>query len=499
MHDDSTSTAQWLSTLSEGGVGFKVWDSTIDLEMDRLEPSLTGFENEFVITPLPADRQERKPFDEAALMAELGQPMPGFDDDEIAESSQVELIPKDFNQSVQPHATNQPQTPEEVGPAPHIVPTSSYTWQPSRQAPPFDFQPESVEVKKAPKKQKPVIIIADNYQVVSGLGKGVMCNVFKVKDLKTDKLMVLKLLPKEAWNKSKCLDRFNREAPAIASFEHSNVIPFRSFGFTNDSQPFIVMDYLHGITLARAIGEGLPLTRVVQVFDQLCRGLSITHEQGIPHRDIRPENIMFISKRGDYNLKLVDFGIAKLICEGWEPMKQLASTGEVFGNPPFMSPEECRGERLDARSDIYSLGCVIYCSMTGKPPFAGSSTAEILKKQQSESLPHPSKVKPAICKPSQAGWVTVTDLEYIVMKCLEKNPNDRYQSVQEIILDLDKLRRQISLQQPQQKAVSTLRTAQLKTIEVTAPKPPQKKFNVLGLVILLIAIVASVAALSFFR
>lgn len=498
MHDDSNSTAQWLSSLSEGGVGFKVWDSTIDLESEGLESSLTGIESEFAITPLPTERA-RKPFDEAALMAELQQPMPGLYKDETAESLRSENLPDERNQPVMRSLeSNLSQIEAPPKPAPHIVPSSTYTWQSSRQPPPFEVEPE-VDEKKAAKKQKPVVIIAENYQVVSGLGKGVMCNVFKVKDLRTEKLMVLKLLPKEAWSNANCLDRFNREAPAIASFDHANLIPFRSFGFTNDDQPFLVMDYLHGITLARAIGEGLPLTRVVQVFDQLCHGLATIHEKGIPHRDIRPENVMFLSKRGDYNLKLVDFGIAKLISEGFEPMKLLAATGEVFGSPPFMSPEECRGGKLDIRSDIYSLGCVIYTCMTGKPPFAGCSSAEILKKQQHEPLPHPSKIKPAICKPSQAGWVTVVDLEYIVMRCLEKHPDDRYQNVQEILADLDKLRRLISLQPAHQKAVSVLRTAQLKSIEPAA-KPPVKKFNKVGLVIIAVAIAAaSVAAFTFFH
>lgn len=500
MHDEATSTAKWLSSLSEDGIASKVWDSTIDLEIDQYAPRLTDeFEGESILAPTTIGNFKFE-FDEEALMAELMQPLPGHiededDDDEPEQPGngniKVETIENDStttevsaSPSIEPGTSQNAGVSEAPVNAPPVVPISSYTWQSTKQPPPFESVPEK---KAQTKKAKPVIFLADNYQVVSGLGKGVMCNVFKVKDLTTGKLMVLKLLPKDLWAKSNCLDQFRHEVTAISEFQHPNLIPFRSHGFTSDGQPFLVMDYLHGITLSRAIaaGDGLPLTRVVQIFDQLCRGLAAVHEKGIPHRDIRPENVMFLSKGTDYNVKLVDFGIAKLVSQGSDPMKQLAATGEVFGNPPFMSPEECVGQKLDVRSDIYSLGCVMHMAMTGKPPFLGSSSTEILEKQKNVSLPTPSKVKPAVCKPSLAGWVTVSDLEYIVMRCLDKNPDLRYQSVQEILQDLDKLRQLLPLEKSQ-KTVSTFRTRELNTVPGPAPRPAKSNSALIGLVIVLV-------------
>jgi tRNA A-37 threonylcarbamoyl transferase component Bud32 len=499
MHDDANSTAKWLSSLSEGGVGFRVWDSTIDLEFDRDYPVLTGnLDTELVITTLPEERR-RKPFDEAALMAELmgsatvqePNAAPSFrTNDGSAEGTE-----RSFNTENQSTQANFAPSLAPPPAAPNVVPQSTYTWQSSRQPPPSIDDVETEKAKPA-KKAKPVIIIADHYQVVSGLGKGVMCTVYKVKDLKTGKLMVLKLLPKDSWSDARCLERLQREASAIEAINHANLIAFHTHGFTADSHPFLVMDYLNGITLSRAIAasDGLPLPRVVQVLDQLCRGLAAAHENGIPHRDIRPENIMFLAKSNDYNLKLVDFGIAKIISEGLEPMKQLALTGEIFGNPPFMSPEECRGEKLDARSDIYSLGCVLYNAITGKPPFSGNSSPEILKKQQHETLPQPSKVKPSVCSASQAGWVTVSDLDYIVMRCLEKNREDRYQSVQEILQDLVKLRQLIPLQEIQPKAVKGLRTTDVDSLKRGQKLTVERKTSSVRIAILVVAILATALA-----
>lgn len=452
MRDEATSTQKWLSALSEDGVGFKVWDSTVDLELDRdHDQRLTAdYGSELTITALPAAHRSGATFAELELAADQNLPLDGDVDAGIGVDGDNEQV-DDAN---------------------------------------------ATEVK--PKKTKPVIVLAGNYQVVSELGRGIMCTVYKVKDMTSGALMVLKLLPKEAWVEPAMLLRFNQEAERIEKIAHDNLIPFRAHGLTTEGQPYVLMDYLHGITLARAISasDGLPLPRVVQVFDQLCRGLSAAHSAGLTHKDIRPDNIMFLSRKGDYNLKIVDFGIAKLASEGIEPMKQLQTTGDISGNPPFMSPEECRAEKLDARSDIYSIGCVMYCAMTGQPPYAGSTSPETWKKQVSENMPLPSKIKRNICSAATAGWVTVGDLEYIVMRCLEKNPADRYQTVDEVLADLDKLRKQIPLQKSQNRAAKGLRTT-----EVSLPERQGKKYvaEMVGtLVYLVIAVGIFVAAIVYF-
>jgi len=477
MHDES-STQKWLSSL-EDGVGFKVWDSTIDLEFGN-DPSqsLTGdFGMELsTLTPLPSKAHETK-IATFSLEEELAQASAAVESAIAAEEALQAA--QEIEQAVQQQPwvpANQEQISFEPPPPEPVAP------------PPTVPTPAAAK----PKREKPVI---DNqYQVASELGKGVMCTVYKVKDLSTNTMMIMKMLPKEAWNNQAIVERAKNELQIITNLQNDHLVPFRSFGATSTGQPYILMDYLQAITLLRAIkaSDGLPLPRVVQVFTQLCQGLSACHGAGVLHRDIRPENIMFLSKKGDFNLKLVDFGLAKLISEGIEPMKQLEATGEIFGNPPYMSPEECRGERLDARSDIYSLGCVMYFAMTGQPPFAGSNSPDTLKKQIKETLPAPSKVRANIASTTRAGWVTVTDLEYIVMRCLEKNPNDRYQSVEEILADIDKLRKQIPLQQIQPKAASGLRT-----VQVAAPKQEKNMVGPIIGVAIVVAIAAAAGAFFF--
>jgi serine/threonine protein kinase len=505
MHDDANSNKQWISSLSEGGVGFKVWDSTFDLEMDgEFGSSLTrDFDGELMAsTPLPTARKvSDDPFAELVTSPRAPLVIPRSAEDEIsddvkqispllspavetalqAEPGVAEMLPASQGPDVVPQQMNTPAVPQ---------PRPNLRWESTSQTP---FVEEEKAAQPA-KREKPVIIIDNTFQIVSQLGKGVMCNVYKVKDLRSGTLMVLKMLPKEAWADQEILRRAQSEAQVISRLQHDNLIPFRAFGATSDGKPYILMDYLHGITLLRAIkaADGLPLPRVVQVMEQLCHGLAAAHGAGVPHRDIRPENIMFLSKKGDYHLKLVDFGLAKLISEGIEPMKVLEATGDIFGNPPYMSPEECRGDKTDARSDIYSIGCVMYTAMTGQAPFAGTSTPETLKKQIKESLPAPSKIKRSIASTKQAGWVSVTDLEYIVMKCLEKNPKDRYQKVEDILVDLDKLRKSIQLQQIQQKAASGLRTA-----EFAAPGTGERRALSPVLIAIITAVVIAAAGVGF--
>lgn len=497
MHDEASSNKQWISSLSEGGVGFKVFDSTFDLELDGEYGSSLGhdFDSELnALTPLPvAPTISNDPFAEPHT-SPRPQLVRYLTPEEEMEALQLNLEEDDDDQPSDSNAQVSPPTP-----APPLVTREKLGWEVRRQNPYLEtsdsssmqpaLEPSFAATGTAPaKKQKPVIVIDNRFQVVSQLGKGVMCNVYKVRELESGTLMVLKMLSRDAWSDQQKFERARREAQIITQLQHENLIPFRQFGATADGKPFILMDYLHGITLLRAIkaADGLPLPRVVQVMEQLCHGLAAAHNAGVAHRDIRPENIMFLSKKGDYNLKLVDFGLAKLVSEGVEPMKILEATGDIFGNPPYMSPEECRGDKIDRRSDIYSIGCVMYTAMTGQPPFAGANSPETLKKQIKEELLPPSRIKKNIASSKHAGWVAVAELEYIVMKCLEKKPSERYQNVEEILLDLDKLRKSIPLQPTQQKRASGLRTAEL------APKeePPGKRISVVSITIAAIVIIA---------
>jgi serine/threonine protein kinase len=490
MNDQASANKQWISSLSEGGVGFKVWDSTFDLELDdEYDARLTrDFDSDLLaLTPLPvAPKIAEDPFAELNT-SQRPQLVRYLTPEEEMEALQLDLgdggneLPESSNADLDTHVqtVSEPVTPR--------VTREGLGWESRRQNPYLETTAEGTDVSSVQrKKQKPVIVIDNRFQVVSQLGKGVMCNVYKVKELESGTMMVLKMLPREAWTDSEKILRARAEAQIITQLEHENLIPFRCFDATADGKPFILMDYLHGITLLRAIkaSDGLPLPRVVQVLEQLCRGLTALHNAGVAHRDIRPDNIMFLSKKGDYNLKIVDFGLAKLVCEGVEPMRALEATGEIFGNPPYMSPEECRGEKLDTRSDIYSIGCVIYTAMTGQPPFAGSNSQETLRKQIVEELLPPTRLKKNLASAKHAGWVAVTDLEYIVMKCLEKDPSARYQRVEEILSDLDKLRKSIPLQQSQPRRASGLRT-----VEPVHSEAAQKTRSLTPILIIVITVV----------
>lgn len=518
MNDEASSNRQWISSLSEGGVGFKVWDSTCDLELDDEYDSklIRDFDGELLaLTPLPvAPKVSDDPFAELktspraqlvryltpeeemeALQLDLND---GENEMPVSDSKNSPVTPTSADHSsakVEPAAQPVPAKPVQEQTIPRVT-REGLGWESKRQNPYVTMdgvdtgqeRAPGSDVQAPPKRQKPVIVIDNRFQVVSQLGKGVMCNVYKVKELETGTMMVLKMLPREAWNDQEKILRARSEAQIITQLQHENLIPFRRFDATADGKPFILMDYLHGITLLRAIKatDGLPLPRVVQVMEQLCRGLAAAHNAGVAHRDIRPDNIMFLSKKGDYNLKIVDFGLAKLVSEGVEPLKILEATGEIFGNPPYMSPEECRGGITDTRSDIYSIGCVTYTAMTGQPPFSGSNSQETLKRQIQEDLLPPTRVKKNLASSKHAGWVAVTDLEYIVMKCLEKNPNDRYQKVEEILIDLDKLRKSIPLQQTQTKRASGLRTAELQKSE----DAPGKRFSPIIVAVIALVLVA---------
>lgn len=520
MNDEASSNRQWISSLSEGGVGFKVWDSTCDLELDDEYDSklIRDFDGELLaLTPLPvAPKVSDDPFAELktspraqlvryltpeeemeALQLDLNDGETEMPESDSINSPVIPTPTDSSSQKVEPAAQN---AQEQAMPR---VTREGLGWESKRQNPYVEtMDGVGTGLESAPggdlqsprKKQKPVVVIDNRFQVVSQLGKGVMCNVYKVKELETGTMMVLKMLPREAWSDQEKILRARSEAQIITQLQHENLIPFRRFDATADGKPFILMDYLHGITLLRAIKatDGLPLPRVVQVMEQLCRGLAAAHNAGVAHRDIRPDNIMFLSKKGDYNLKIVDFGLAKLVSEGVEPLKVLEATGEIFGNPPYMSPEECRGGITDTRSDIYSIGCVTYTAMTGQPPFSGSNSQETLKRQIKEDLLPPTRVKKNLASSKHAGWVAVTDLEYIVMKCLEKNPDDRYQKVEEILIDLDKLRKSIPLQQTQTKRASGLRTAELQKTE----DAPGKRFSPVIVAVIALVLVA-LAGLGF--
>lgn len=216
--------------------------------------------------------------------------------------------------------------------------------------------------------------IAGHYEIVSFLGEGGMSTVYKAKHILLDSIRAIKILHLPRAGDGKILQRFQQEAKASFFLSHPNIVRVYDFGIEPSmQQPYLVMDCLEGKPLSNVLeNEPISSERAINIISQVCNALEHAHTKGIVHRDIKPANII-LSKdaSGGEIAQLVDFGIAKLINP--EEGNDLTQTGEVFGTPLYMSPEQCLGRNVDKRSDIYSLGCVMYECLAGKPPFQGAS------------------------------------------------------------------------------------------------------------------------------
>ncbi len=268
--------------------------------------------------------------------------------------------------------------------------------------------------------------IAGRYEVLDLAGRGGMSVVYRAKHLLTQKIVALKLMHSHLLTDENAVRRFQQEAKAASRLQHPNAISVQDMGVTEDGQPFLTMDYLDGLPLSDVIktwGKMDP-KRCIHIFVQVCAALAHAHDQRIVHRDLKPSNVMLV--RSDENpdfVKVVDFGIAKILPEAGEVLK-LTATGEVFGSPLYMSPEQCMGRQLDARSDIYSMGCLMYEALTGKAPHEGNNALETMYKHTNLAAPLLADI--------DADPRLIQRLDHILQKCMAKVPEQRYQSMLEL-------------------------------------------------------------------
>ncbi|MDR3612083.1 MAG: serine/threonine-protein kinase [Candidatus Obscuribacterales bacterium] len=275
-------------------------------------------------------------------------------------------------------------------------------------------------------------VIAGKYQILSQLGKGGMGAVYKVRQIFLDEIFALKLLALSNIMSGVQLRRFQQEAKAARSLSHQNLVKVHDFGVLENEQPYLVMDYVDGPTLAEYLRTNGTLTvkQAKLLCTQLCSGLAHAHDKGIVHRDIKPSNIIVVSEHElgtEGSIKIVDFGIAKIMTNEHN-LQQLTRTGEIFGSPFYMSPEQCLGTPVDQRSDIYSLGCVLFESLTGTPPFIGSNSLRTMVLH--ETAPIPSLKEASLSKEFPEA------IERIVAKMLAKSPADRYETAHAAADDL---------------------------------------------------------------
>ncbi|MFA7338521.1 MAG: protein kinase [Candidatus Obscuribacterales bacterium] len=282
-------------------------------------------------------------------------------------------------------------------------------------------------------------IFGGTYKIIDFIGEGGMGHVYKVEHMLMEKLLALKILKSEYLTEA-LWKRFRAEGQAIARLNHNNVVRIYDMSQTEDGVPYYTMDLLPGESLADYLQEHGRLTQAqaLPIFRQVCMGLAYAHERGIIHRDIKPGNIMLINpalpdkaESSDVSkrlVKIVDFGIAKLTDERGNTIQGLTKPGEVFGSPLYMSPEQCNSQKVDQRSDLYSVGITLFQALTGRPPLLGKSAIET-------TIMHQTTIPPKLNEVSDE-LEFAPALETIVAKMLEKRPEDRYSSLADVASDL---------------------------------------------------------------
>lgn len=284
---------------------------------------------------------------------------------------------------------------------------------------------------------QPGHMLGGRYKVVSVLGKGGMGIVYRVEQVFLGKELALKTIDKSLLS-DVTLRRFQHEARATFAVDHPNIVSVHDYGILDDQTPFLAMELVFGKTLSDVLKTRtrLPVEEAIPIFVQVCFGLAHAHQSNIVHRDIKPSNIMLmdgVTQGTEGSIKILDFGIAKFTQHEAGEIQALTQTGEIFGSPLYMSPEQCAGTRVDLRSDVYSLGCVLYEVLTGTPPFAGETALATMLMHQSETvLP---------LKEASLGEEFPQELERIVQVMLAKKPEDRYQNLGIAAQDLAALAR----------------------------------------------------------
>lgn len=266
---------------------------------------------------------------------------------------------------------------------------------------------------------------AERYTIQSVLGMGGMSIVYKAQHRLMNRIVAIKMLHNKLKEDITSLERFKLEAQAASSLSHQNIITVYDFGVTPDGDPFFVMDCLEGESLEELIERKgrVSYERALPIFKQVCAGLDAAHKKGIIHRDLKPANIILVKHDdGTELVKIVDFGIAKMI--SGKAQQHLTQTGEVFGSPIYMSPEQCLGKELNTQSDLYALGCLMYDTLAGSPPFEGDNFLTTMNMHVSGDPKPIKEVAPDANIPSE--------LEPIILKCLAKNPADRFKTAGDV-------------------------------------------------------------------
>ncbi|HWP42757.1 MAG TPA: serine/threonine-protein kinase, partial [Blastocatellia bacterium] len=291
---------------------------------------------------------------------------------------------------------------------------------------PFDGQPL---VSKEGPDRFIGLIIDDKYRIEEKIGEGGMGKVYRAVHVHMDNTVAIKILHPHLSSDQTALERFRREARAAAYIRHPNAVAVTDFGVAKDSGiAYLVMEFLEGVELRQKIKQQkqLDFEETFFIVQQTCAALQAAHTKGIIHRDLKPDNIWLLpSEDGIARVKVLDFGIAKLKTS--TETSALTQQGMIVGTPYYMSPEQCRGEELDARSDIYSMGVILYEMMTGEVPFQASTPVGVVLKHANEQPRPPRELRTEL----------PNTLEEVILRALKKKREDRQESAVQLAQELE--------------------------------------------------------------
>jgi serine/threonine-protein kinase len=319
-------------------------------------------------------------------------------------------------------------------------------------------------------------MLGGRYRIEQELGRGGMAKVYRGEDTVLGRNVAIKVLAPQFADDPNFVTRFRREAQAAARISNQHLVSVFDTG-SDDGVHYIVMEFVEGRTLAEFLTGGgrIMPDRAIDIAMDVCRALEAAHAQGVIHRDIKPGNIM-LNQRGD--VKVTDFGIARVVTTA----ETIAQTAAVLGTASYLSPEQAQGQQVDGRSDIYSLGCVLFEMVTGRPPFLGESPVAVASKQVLEQPTPPSKLNRDVSQ----------DLDAVILRAMAKNPANRYQSAEELRADLDRVRRGHPVEAtpilpvPASSSTQVIQREPARTAVLPQPEPERSRWWIPVLVTLLI-------------